>query len=49
MTGREMLIQFEDLIRTTNPDLEFDTTINTDLVVNVLVEIMYMAVNFQIQ
>lgn len=36
MTGREMLIQFEDLIRTTNPDLEFDITINTDLVYSLL-------------
>jgi hypothetical protein len=36
MTGREMLVGFEELIRTTNPDLEFDVTINTDLVYSIL-------------
>lgn len=32
MNSRGMQIAFEELIRTTNPDLEFDITINTDVI-----------------
>lgn len=50
MTGRDMLVQFEDLIRTTNKDLEFDVTINTDLVYSLLTraELQYIIENFLI-
>jgi len=43
-----MLVFFEELIRTTNPDLEFDITINTDLVYSILSRAQkdYIEVNF---
>lgn len=48
MNSRQMLINFEDLIRTTHPELEFDITINTDLVYSLLsrAEQEYVVQNF---
>lgn len=48
MTSREMLITFEELLRTTNPDLEFDVTINTDLAYTLLSRAQkeYVEINF---
>lgn len=48
MTGREMLITFEELLRATNPDLEFDITINTDLAYTILSRAQkdYVEINF---
>lgn len=48
MTSREMLITFEELLRTTNPELEFDTNINTDVIYTFLTraEQEYITQNF---
>jgi len=36
MTGREMLIRFEELLRNTNKDLEFDENISTEVIYSIL-------------
>lgn len=48
MTGREMLINFEEYLRNTNPELEFDTNINTDVAYSLLTRAQeeYITQNF---
>lgn len=50
MTSRDMLIAFEEYIRNTNPDLEFDVNINTDVVFQFLTRAQeeYITENFLI-
>jgi hypothetical protein len=50
MTGREMLIKFEDLLRTSNPEIEFDVNINADLIYTFLTKAQesYIVENFLI-
>ena len=48
MTSRDMLVTFEELLRTQNPDAEFDTNINTDVIYTFLTraEQEYITLNF---
>lgn len=50
MTSRQMQIAFEEYIRNTNPDLEFDTNINTDVIFQFLTRAQeeYVTENFLI-
>ena len=48
MTSRDMVIAFEELVRNTNPDLEFDINMNSDVIYSVISRAQeeYITTNF---